>query len=451
MPKLLATEASSAPLNQALTLALKSPDRLSQIAEAAQHFATPAYVYDQACIEASYQALQKAIGTQVEIFYSIKANPNIAICQTLREQGANTEVCSLAELETVLMAGFKPHQIIFVGPHKSEATLKRCLELQLFAIVIESFEEIERLAHLAEAAQTTAAVLLRINPEFCAKSALLKMGGKPSQFGIDEPLAKAAIHQILDHKTLSLLGIHIYNGTRILSAETLAENTAAVLAYADELQKEFNLQFPVVDFGGGAGIPYFPKEEALNMQTLEATFKPIIDQYLSQYPGTRLIMESGRYLVGSSGYLVLQVDSIKQSKGETFVITDGGTNCHMAAVGVGSIVRNNFPVIAFNKSDQAGTETVNITGPLCTPGDVVAKKITLPKLEVGDLIAITRSGAYGPTASPTYFLSHGFPNEVLVKNNQAHLIRSADRPEDILKNQFLVLTHEEKTHDNITA
>ena len=186
-------------------------------------------------------------------------------------------------------------------------------------MVCESFEEIETINDLAESNDKRVNLLLRINPEFSAKSALLKMGGKPSQFGIDEPQAPKALKQILASQNLNLLGIHIYNGTRILNAETIIENTSHVLEYASKLQQDLGVTFQVVDFGGGAGVPYFPNEKKLDMDVLEHGLRPIIAKYLTKYPQTKLIMESGRYLVGPSGRLVLQTHSIKMSKGEKFI------------------------------------------------------------------------------------------------------------------------------------
>lgn len=423
---------------------LKSESLVGRLKEAAEIYGSPAYIYDADVIRKSYRSLKNSVGDNVDIYYSIKANPNISICAFLRSLGAKTEVCSTAEFYTVLKAGFKPSEIIFVGPHKKQKDIQLCIEHEIFAVVCESFEEIETINDLAESNDKRVNLLLRINPEFSAKSALLKMGGKPSQFGIDEPQAPKALKQILASQNLNLLGIHIYNGTRILNAETIIENTSHVLEYASKLQQDLGVTFQVVDFGGGAGVPYFPNEKKLDMDVLEHGLRPIIAKYLTKYPQTKLIMESGRYLVGPSGRLVLQAHSIKMSKGEKFIVADGGTNCHMAAVGIGSIVRNNFPIELLKDSSGPATETYNITGPLCTPNDLVAKKVTLPEVKVGDYLAVCQSGAYGPTASPVFFLSHGFPNEVLIDGSNAFLIRKADQTEDLLRNQLLVKTTKEK-------
>jgi diaminopimelate decarboxylase len=151
-----------------------------------------------------------------------------------------------------------------------------------------------------------------------------------------------------------------------------------------------------------------------------------------------MIMELGRFLTATAGTYVVRARYVKESMGESFVVADGGTNHHMAAVGVGSFVKRNFPVRHLENRAAGASRPYSVTGPLCTPNDVVAKKVRLPEVRPGDLLAVERSGAYGPTASPGLFLSHGFPAEVLVHGGRAHLIRERDTTEDLLAKQRLV-------------
>jgi diaminopimelate decarboxylase len=164
---------------------------------------------------------------------------------------------------------------------------------------------------------------------------------------------------------------------------------------------------------------------------------PLISNFAAAHPGTRLIMESGRYLTGPAGVYLISVRYVKESRGEWFAIADGGTNHHMAAVGIGSFVKRNFPVALLGRASAGEVRPWTITGPLCTPNDTVAKHIPLPALRPGDLLGVLRSGAYGPSASPGLFLSHGFPAEVLVRGGHADLIRCRDEPGDLLRPQHL--------------
>jgi diaminopimelate decarboxylase len=148
-------------------------------------------------------------------------------------------------------------------------------------------------------------------------------------------------------------------------------------------------------------------------------------------------MESGRFLAGRAGTYVLGVRYVKESMGERFAIADGGTHHHMAAVGIGSFVKRNFPAVLLSERETTSESSWNVTGPLCTPNDTLLKGIKLPDLEPGDLIGVLNSGAYGPSASPGLFLSHGFPAEVLVAGGKPYLVRSRDTPEDLLRPQHL--------------
>ncbi len=409
-----------------------------RVSDLAKHYRTPLYLYDADCIKNAYDAVRNCFGKAVDVFFSLKANPNISIAHFLFGLGACAEVCSLSELEVAILAGAKPENIIFVGPAKSAEEIQVCIHNKIYAIVCESFEELEYIENLAQAADTVVSVALRINPNFVSKSALLKMGGKPTQFGIDQAEFYERFSQYMQRKHIHIRGIHIYNGTRILNHETIFENTESILKIAENIQAQFKVRFEMVDFGGGLGIPYFDNEAPLDMAALQMKIQPLIADYLVRYPGTRLILEAGRYLVAESGIMVSQVEMVKVSHHENFIVTNGGTNCHMAAVGIGSFAKRNFPISLIPQQPQVENAIYHVTGPLCTPVDLVAKAVSLPLAHQGDWVVIHRSGAYGPTASPGLFLSHGYPAEVLVRNGEALLIRERDTPADIRKKQFLV-------------
>ena len=414
-----------------------------EILKAADKFDTPFYFYDASIIQRSYESLKAVLPKTVDIFYSIKANPNIAICQELRRLGACAELCSYYEIIAALKAGFEPNNIIFVGPCKSDSELEKCIDLGIYAVICESINEFKRISKIASNRNKIARVALRINPSHIAKSALLKMGGKPSQFGMDEEIIFKNKEYFLSTPNIQLVGIHVYNGTRILNADTIVENTDYILNLARTIQTEWKLQFEMVDIGGGLGVPYFDNENELDLSTLELAMKPLVDAYLTDFPKTRLILESGRYLIAKAGVFVSKVIDIKKSKGEHFIITDGGSNCHMAASGIGSLFKKNFPIdIASHHSDLSQysqlTEKYNITGPLCTPGDLIGKQVLLPQLSIGDYVLVKNSGAYGPTASPVMFLSHGFPAEVLLKNTTLYLIRDRFTESEFIDKQFLI-------------
>jgi diaminopimelate decarboxylase len=406
--------------------------------ELAERFGTPLYVYDGDVLLARLSELSEALHPALEVFFSLKSNPNVSVFSTLRDGGARAEVCSLLELRTALLAGADPRHIIFLGPGKSDQELEACLQTGVYAIVAESFAEVDRIEQLAADRGVRQRVLLRINPAVLISGSRLTMGGKPRQFGIDEAEVLAAGDLTSRYRHAELAGVHVYMGTRILDTEVVGKNTRYVLDLADRVAAATGIPLEAVDIGGGLGVAYFESEEDLSAASVAKEINPPIEEFARSHPDTRLLLESGRYLTAPAGVYVVSVRYVKESMGELFAVADGGTNHHMAAVGIGSFVKRNFPVQLLNR-ESAGDElqSWNLTGPLCTPNDTLLKRAALPPLRVGDVLGITRSGAYGPSASPGLFLGHGFPAEVLVRDGEAHLVRSRDLPEDMLRQQHL--------------
>ena len=413
--------------------------------ELAERFGTPLYVYDGDVLGGTISGLRAALHPALEVFYSLKANPNISVFDVLRAGGARAEVSSLVELRTALAAGVSPEDVIFLGPGKSERELLACLEAGIYAIVCESFEELEEIERLAAAQGMRQRVLLRINPECAIGGSRLTMGGKPRQFGIDEAQVLSAGNLAKRYQYADVAGIHAYLGTRILDADVVGKNTRYILDLADRVARSTGIRLDAVDIGGGLGVAYFDGEQDIDPIEVAAEVNPHLEAFAAEHPDTRLIMESGRYLAARAGVYVLGVRYVKESMGERFAIADGGTHHHMAAVGIGSFVKRNFPAALLSRrADRAGdvggvggAEEWNVTGPLCTPNDSILKHASLPPLLPGDLLGILCSGAYGPSASPGLFLSHGFPAEVLVVDGTAHLVRRRDTPEDLMSRQYL--------------
>ncbi|MGW7384491.1 type III PLP-dependent enzyme [Streptomyces sp. NPDC054794] len=407
-------------------------------AELAERYGTPLFVYDADELAAQYQGLRSRLHDAVEVFYSLKANPNIAICQVLHRLGAGAEVSSLAELVTAQRAGVEAERIIFLGPGKSEAELAACARGEAGLLIAESLAELDQYETLVAALDRTARVLLRVNPEFQVKGAGLTMGGKPRQFGIDEaellncePVAGRWPH-------LEVVGIQAYMGTRILTEAVVAANTERILDLGERITAHLGCALDIVDIGGGLGVAYFDGERDLDPVALTDAVNAVVRAFRDRHPGTRVLMELGRYLAATAGTYIVKVRYVKESHGEPFAVADGGTNHHMAAVGTGSFAHRNFPVGLLNRAAPLDDRPWNLSGPLCTPNDLLVKKAALPRLLPGDLVGIARSGAYGPSASPGLFLSHGFPAEVMVLDGTPHLVRRRDSVDDLLNKQLAI-------------
>jgi diaminopimelate decarboxylase len=404
----------------------------------ADRYGTPCYVYDGDRMRRQYETLRELLHPAVRIFYSLKANPNVSVFGLLHSLGAGAEVSSAVELATALRAGAHPDDILFLGPGKTAAELSSCVEQQIGAVVCESLGELAALNRLAGAGGTTVRVALRINPRFSVRGSGLTMGGKPRQFGIDEEVLLAEGNLPARFPNLRIVGTHTYLGTRILSEDVVVENTTRILDLADRVAAGQGFTPDLVDIGGGFGVAYFDGERDLDVELLCARLNPVIARYAESHPDTRLVLELGRYLVAHAGVYVTRVLYTKESMGERFAVTDGGTNHHMAAVGIGSFVKRNFPIrVLGRETESVAAQPWNVTGPLCTPNDTLGRNVSLPPVRPGDLIGVLRSGAYGPTASPVLFLSHGYPAEVLVDGGRPYLIRDRDQVADLLRPQHL--------------
>jgi diaminopimelate decarboxylase len=403
-------------------------------AELAERFGTPLFVYDTDVLAEQYRRLRSRLTPAVELFYSLKANPNAAVCAFLHGLGAGAEVSSVVELLTALRAGVPAHDIVVPGPGKSPIELAACLDAGVRAVVCESVGELAALDELARTRGVRAPVAIRVNPAFSVRASTLAMGGKPRQFGIDEDqLSRDLLARFPD---LDVLGVHVYMGTRLLDADVVVENTARILDLAAALTERLGLDLRLVDVGGGLGVPYFDGEAELDLDALSLGLNRAFAAFHAEHPGSRLVMELGRYLTAPAGTYLMRVRYTKTSQGQRFAITDGGTHHHMAAVGIGSFVKRDFPMFLASRAGADSGEWT-VAGPLCTPNDTLGRHVALPELRPGDLIGVRQSGAYGPTASPGLFLSHGYPAEVLVHGGRAYLIRDRDEPADLLAKQYV--------------
>ena len=391
-----------------------------------KEFGTPLFVYDAGTMRRTYRALCAAVAGFAEVDFSVKANPNPAVIRVFHEEGAGAEIASGAEFDAARAAGVPPERILFAGPGKGAADLDRVIAGGIGEIHLENREEMVRVAAAAERHGATVRVALRINPGAAAQGGAMRMGGKPSPFGFDEEAMDAAIDAVEAQAALRLVGLHLFAGTQGLKAETLLGQWAYGLGLAARIARRTGRPLETIDLGGGLGIPYFSGDAALDLGALRAGLPDLIAT-LRADPGlasARVVLEPGRYLAGPAGLYVARVLAVKESRGSRFVITDGGMHHHLAASGnLGQVVKRDFPLAAVVDGGAAARAATAVVGPLCTPLDMLARAAPLPPLAEGDLVAVLQSGAYGLTASPTGFLSHPLPAEVLVEDGRATAIR----------------------------
>lgn len=412
-----------------------SPGGVS-ISRIAKEYGTPFYLYHGEMIVERVRRVREVLG--VEVSYSVKANPNLAVCQLIAGAGAGAEVASSGELVVVRAAGFAPEDIVFAGPGKTDEELKMAVEEGIFAVNVESLGEIDRLARVAEREGRRIGVGLRINPAAQLMGSGMRMGGTVGQFGLDQADLDEAVRKTLSHPQLILRGIHVYTATQVFEVEPLLEHCRNIFEIALDAADLAGQPLSMIDFGGGFGVPYFEKMEDFDLDRFGRGFQELFESYRSdpRLDGCRFLFELGRYLVAEAGVYVTRVVDVKQMRGKTFAVTDGGMNHHLTATGnMGQVFRKTYPLLNLSRAGGEPEEAVAVAGPCCTPLDVFGTNIPLAEPEVGDLIGVFYSGAYGFSASNLGFLSHPAPAEVLLWQGEARLLRPAGKPEDVIKGQ----------------
>ena len=403
-------------------------------------YGTPFFVYDRAVLDQKWNLLREALPPEFSIYYSVKANPHPAILDCFLSKGAGLEIASGGEFCQALNAGCRPENILFAGPGKSEAELALVLDKGIGEIHVESLLELERIIAIARRVRTKPRVAIRVNPSGEAEGGAMRMGGRPAPFGIDEEDLDELLDFFAGTTDVELSGIHLFAGTQILNVDVLADQYRKGLSIGRRVAARMRRPLRRLDFGGGLGVPYFANEHPLDTLKL----KPVLEKLVSEvrvdpaFTGTQFLVEPGRYLVAEAGVYVARVTDIKVSRGKKFLITDGGMHHHLAASGnLGQTIKRNYPVALLTKLNEPNREAVDIVGPLCTPLDVLARNIDVPKAEVGDLVGVFQSGAYARSASPLNFLSHPTPPEVWVDGCKHRLIRRRGDHTDHLRDLCL--------------
>lgn len=380
---------------------------------AARVGSTPFYAYDRGLLQARVHELRAALPPAVRLHYAMKANPMPALVGLMAGWVDGIDVASTGEMAVALDAGAAPQDISFAGPGKRETELRQAVAAGVL-VNVESERELPLLAQASQQLGVAARVAVRVNPDFELKGAGVKMGGGPKAFGIDVEQVPQVLRRIAA-LGLDFEGFHLYAGSQNLNAASICEAQSKSYALARHLAEAAPRVPRVLNLGGGFGIPYFPGERRLDLQPIGEHLQQLVAQAQTELPGLALVVELGRYLVGEAGVYVTRVIDRKVSRGQVFLVTDGGMNHHLSASGnFGQVVRKNHPVTIGNRADAAQRERASVVGPLCTSLDLLADQMDLPAAQVGDLVVVYQSGAYGATASPQGFLSHPRCTEVLV-------------------------------------
>ena len=374
---------------------------------------TPLFVYDMSIVRARVARLRAALPADVAIHYAVKANPFAPLLGEIAGLVDGFDVASGGELDRARAAGMPADRTSFAGPGKRDEELALAIRAGV-TINLESEGEATRTLAIADGLGTRPRLAVRINPDFALRRSGMRMGGGARPFGVDAERAAPLVRRLVAAGA-DWRGFHIFAGSQVLDSAAIVEAQAATIALAVRLAEEGDVMPPVVNLGGGFGMPYFAGDVPLDVEAVAEGLGRLLATRPAALADTRFAIELGRWLVGEAGVYLTRVLDRKESRGQTFLVVDGGLHHQLAASGnFGTVVRRNYPIAVARRFGDPAHAMVNVVGCLCTPLDLLGDAISLPHADVGDIIAVFMAGAYGATASPQHFLGHPPPKELLV-------------------------------------
>ena len=395
---------------------------LSAVADGA---GTPAYVYNAEVIRRQFRALDEALApVPHRIAYAVKANSNLAVLRILRDLGAGADIVSGGELARALAAGFEPERIVFSGVGKTDEELTAAVEAGIGHVHLESTAELAALARIVARRARPIRVGIRVNPDVTADThPYIATGQGGIKFGVPVDQVVPLALRVAEHPLLTLDTIAMHIGSQLLDPRPYAEGIRRLLDLVARLREAGVDTIRSLDVGGGIGIRY-RDEQPLSPASLASTIVPLIEG-----SGLTLVMEPGRYLVGSAGVLLTTVLSRKHSGGKDLVIVDAGMN---------DLVRPSH-YMAYHEMAEVETRSrpdavVDVVGPVCETGDFLARDRTLPGLDRGERIAVLGAGAYGFVMASNYN-TRPRPAEVMVDQGRWWISRPRERLDELFRTE----------------
>lgn len=392
--------------------------------EIARETGTPVHVYSGGLIAERYRALDEAFSSYPHrLHYAIKANATLAVVRRLRELGASADANSGGEIELARRAGFPPGDIVFTGVGKTRAELERAIGLGVRAINAESPGEVDRITALADGLGVEARVAVRVNPDVDAGShPHISTGRRVNKFGLSVHGARALVRDAAARPGLRVVGLHMHIGSQVTSAAPVSRAVSALAALAAELAAE-GIALEHLDVGGGLGIAYAPGERVLPPAEYAAAVLHAV-----RPTGLMLLLEPGRWIVGPAGVLVTEVVDLKRRPdGGWFVIVDAGMTDLLRPALYGA--HHEIEPVA----PREGPAIVgHVVGPVCETSDAFTAGVEMPPVDVGDLLAIRDTGAYGAVMASNYN-RRPMAAEVLVEAGRWRLARRRQSLDDMLQ------------------
>jgi diaminopimelate decarboxylase len=404
-------------------------DNISSL-KLADEFNTPIYIISERKIRENYRRLFEVFSKQynrIRIYYSAKANTNLSVLKILKSEGAYLDVVSPGEAFLAKQAGFKEEEILFTGTSVNDDELQFFNNLKI-TVNIDSISQLRRTLKL----HVPKILSFRVNPEVGAgHHEHVITAGKKSKFGIWEENILDA-YRTAKEAGVKRFGIQMHIGSGILTSGPFLLAAKKLLKIAGAIHKELNIDFEFIDFGGGLGIPYRPKEKPLNLNDLAEKVLGLFKKKVKEHNlGNPMFgIEPGRFIVADAGVLLTRVNTVKVTPFKKFVGVDAGFNTLVRPTMYGSF---HFIVVA-NKLNEPSKELYDVVGPICESGDHLAIDRKLPNIVEGDLLAVLNAGAYGFSMSSQYNSRPRCP-EILVNNGKYSQIRRKENYEILLKGQ----------------
>jgi diaminopimelate decarboxylase len=395
------------------------------LSEIAREVGTPVYVYHADPIRERYRMLDAALQPlRHRICFAVKANSNLGVLRILRELGAGADIVSAGELARALAAGFSPESIVFSGVGKTAAELKAAIQARVGHLNVESTEELELLASVAEEARATVQVGIRVNPDVTTDThPYISTGKSGIKFGLPTDRVLPAAEYIARHPRLELTTIAMHLGSQLIEVDPYLEGIDRLLQLVQQLGQAGISSIRVIDIGGGLGIRY-AEERSVDPTELARAIVPRLQQ-----SGLTVYMEPGRFLVGSAGVLLTRVLYRKHSGGKEFVVVDAGMNDLVRP----SHYQAYHEIVELEERGRPPSRA-DVVGPVCETGDFLALDRRLPGLQAGDHLAVLGAGAYGFVMASNYN-SRPRPAEVIVDNGGWWVSRARETVEDLFRSE----------------
>jgi diaminopimelate decarboxylase len=395
------------------------------LAQIAERYGTPCYVYSRAALTAACRSFGTAFGARDHLVcYAVKANSTLAVLNLLARQGIGFDIVSGGELQRVLAAGGDARKVVFSGVGKTAEEMRQALSAGILCFNVESASELARLESVAAQCGKTASVSLRVNPDVDPRThPYIATGLKQNKFGIPYEEAFPLYQEARQMPHIDIVGIGCHIGSQLTEVAPFVAALDRTLELADRLAAA-GIRLRHIDVGGGLGIRYRDETPPPVSDYAHALIERLGARAL------RILLEPGRAVAGAAGLLLTRVEYLKRGSERNFAVVDAAMNDLMRP----ALYDAWHEVLAVVRA--GGEETYDIVGPVCESGDFLARERKLA-LREGSLLAVMTAGAYGMSMSSNYN-TRPRAAEVMVDGAQAHLVREREAVSELMAREILL-------------